>query len=71
LFFRALSVHEASVHEAPVQEARGRVEVRCFELREEVPCLTTMAAGAPTPTAKAAMDATERVVMRDRRITPT
>jgi hypothetical protein len=34
-----------------------------------VPCLTTTAAGAPTPIAKAADEATARVVMRDRRIT--
>jgi hypothetical protein len=53
-----------SVQDASVQDARGLALALA-----EVPCLTTTAAGAPTPIAMAAVEATARVVMRDRRIT--
>jgi len=53
------------------REAAGLVKIQWKVLPSITDLEATMAAGAPTPTAKAAMDATERVVMRDRRITPT
>ena len=64
LSLHVASVQDASVQDASVQEARGRLELPSA-------CLTTMAAGAPTPTTRAAVDASARLVMRDRRITPT
>jgi hypothetical protein len=63
---RATSVQDASVH-----EARGRcLEERCFGL-SELRSFTTTAAGAPIPTARAAVDAMTRELMRDRSSTST
>jgi hypothetical protein len=57
--WRATSLHDASDH-----DARGR----CFSVLRS---FTTTAAGAPTPTARAAVDAITREDMRDRRSTST
>jgi hypothetical protein len=69
-FLRALSVHDASVQEASVQDASVQEAFGLLDwLPLDVLCLATMAAGAPRPTARAAVDAIARVVMSDRRIT--